>query len=209
MNPTARSQFLAAGAKLYPQYGYRQLSVRLLVAATGLSSGMFPHLFASKAAFVAELLESQNADTFGRLDFRTDEHASAVAKLRHAVCLLAGGVRDNLAWINRIFADSADGVETADTFLRQQFDRYSAWLYQLLGECFPQMPLPDLVMRMSYLCSSVVAPMFLSIRLNNMGILLEEVSSHIPAVLSDEALEQRIDWTFAALFPDYSAQDKP
>ena len=209
MNPTARSQFLAAGAKLYPQYGYRQLSVRLLTAETGLSSGMFHHLFASKADFVAELLESQNADTFGRLDFRTDEHASAVAKLRHAVCLLAGGVRDNLAWINRIFADSADGVETADTFLRQQFDRYSAWLYQLLGECFPQMPLPDLVMRMSYQCSSVVAPMFLSIRLNNMGILLEEVSSHIPAVLSDEALEQRIDWTFAALFPDYSAQDKP
>ena len=209
MNPTARSQFLADGAKLYAQYGYRQLSVRLLAAETGLSSGMFHHLFASKADFVAELLESQNADTFGRLDFRTDEHASAVAKLRHAVCLLAGGVRDNLAWINRIFADSADGVETADTFLRQQFDRYSAWLYQLLGECFPQMPLPDLVMRMSYLCSSVVAPMFLSIRLNNMGILLEEVSSHIPAVLSDEALEQRIDWTFAALFPDYSAQDKP
>ena len=209
MNPTARSQFLAAGAKLYPQYGYRQLSVRLLAAETGLSSGMFHHLFASKADFVAELLESQNADTFGRLDFRTDEHSSAVVKLRHAVCLLAGSVRDNLAWINRIFADSADGVETADTFLRQQFDRYSAWLYQLLGECFPQMPLPDLVMRMSYLCSSVVAPMFLSIRLNNMGILLEEVSSHIPAVLSDEALEQRIDWTFAALFPDYSAQDKP
>ena len=183
--------------------------MRLLAAETGLSSGMFHHLFASKADFVAELLESQNADTFGRLDFRTDENASAVAKLRHAMCLLAGGVRDNLAWINRIFADSADGVETADTFLRQQFDRYSAWLYQLLGECFPQMPLPDLVMRMSYLCSSVVAPMFLSIRLNNMGILLEEVSSHIPAVLSDEALEQRIDWTFAALFPDYSAQDKP
>ena len=209
MNPTARSQFLAAGAKLYPQYGYRQLSVRLLAAETGLSSGMFHHLFASKADFVAELLESQNADTFGRLDFRTDEHASAVAKLRHAVCLLAGSVRDNLAWINRIFADSADGVETADTFLRQQFDRYSAWLYQLLGECFPQMPLPDLVMRMSYLCSSVVAPMFLSIRLNNMGILLEEVSSHIPAVLTDEALEQRIDWTFAALFTDYSPQDKP
>ncbi len=209
MNQTARSQFLAAGAKLYPQYGYRQLSVRLLAAETGLSSGMFHHLFASKADFVAELLESQNADTFGRLDFRTDENASAVAKLRHAVCLLAGGVRDNLAWINRIFADSADGVETADTFLRQQFDRYSAWLYQLLGECFPQMPLSDLVVRMSYLCSSVVAPMFLSIRLNNMGILLEEVSSHIPAVLTDEALEQRIDWTFAALFPDYSAQDKP
>ena len=209
MNPTARSQFLAAGAKLYPQYGYRQLSVRLLAAETGLSSGMFHHLFASKADFVAELLENQNADTFGRLDFRTDENASAVTKLRHAVCLLAGGVRDNLAWINRIFADSADGVETADTFLRQQFDRYSAWLYQLLGECFPQMPLPDLVVRMSYLCSSVVAPMFLSIRLNNMGILLDEVRSHIPAVLTDEALEQRIDWTFAALFPDYSAQDKP
>ena len=209
MSSSAREQFIEAGMHLYPQYGYRQLSVRLLAAETGLSSGMFHHLFASKADFVAELLESQNADTFGRLDFRTDEHASAVAKLRHAVCLLAGGVRDNLAWINRIFADSADGVETADTFLRQQFDRYSAWLYQLLGECFPQMPLSDLVVRMSYLCSSVVAPMFLSIRLNNMGILLEEVSSHVPAVLSDEALEQRIDWTFAALFPDYSAQDKP
>ena len=119
MSSSAREQFIEAGMHLYPQYGYRQLSVRLLAAETGLSSGMFHHLFASKADFVAELLESQNADTFGRLDFRTDEHACAVAKLRHAVCLLAGGVRDNLAWINRIFADSADGVETADTFLRQ------------------------------------------------------------------------------------------
>lgn len=76
------------------------------------------------------------------------------------------------------------------------------------------MPLPDLVVRMSYLCSSVVVPMFLSIRLNNMGILLEEASSHIPTVLTDEALEQTDDWTAAAalfsrLFRSGQPAEKP
>ncbi|MBP7301946.1 MAG: TetR family transcriptional regulator, partial [Brachymonas sp.] len=47
MSSSAREQFIEAGMHLYPQYGYRQLSVRLLAAETGLSSGMFHHLFAS------------------------------------------------------------------------------------------------------------------------------------------------------------------
>ena len=41
-----RSQFIAAGFKLYPQHGYRKLSVRMLAAEAGLSAGMFHHLFA-------------------------------------------------------------------------------------------------------------------------------------------------------------------
>lgn len=209
MNLPARAQFIEAGVRLYPQLGYRKLSVRLLAAEAGLSPGMFHHLFASKDEFVAELLQSQYEHTFGRVDFLPDQDADVVQKLRHAIRLLAFCLRDNLAWVNRIFADSADGVNIEETFLRRRFDNYSGRLYALLSDCFPDTPFPELVKRMSYISASVVAPMFLGIRFSHMGMLPEDVRSHIFAVLDDDAIEERIRWTFSALFPNYSFQEKP
>lgn len=208
MTRSAHAQFIEAGVRLYPQLGYRKLSVRLLAAEAGLSPGMFHHLFASKDEFVAELLQSQYENTFGLVDFFSEKDADVVQKLRHAIRLLAFCLRDNLAWVNRIFADSADGVNIAETFLRRRFDNYSGRLYALLSDCFPDTPFPELVKRMSYISSSVVAPMFLGIRFNRMGMLPEEVRSHIFAVLDDAAIEERIRWTFSALFPNHCLQEK-
>lgn len=55
MSKDVRGQFIAAGMKLYPQWGYQKLSVRLLAAEAGVSSGMFHHVFADKDEFVGEL----------------------------------------------------------------------------------------------------------------------------------------------------------
>ena len=51
MSESARTKFIAAGEKLYPELGYSKLSVRLLAAEAELSSGMFHHLFENKDVF--------------------------------------------------------------------------------------------------------------------------------------------------------------
>ncbi|ASK26628.1 hypothetical protein BG910_01715 [Neisseria chenwenguii] len=56
MTENTRTRFLEPGLRLYPQYGCQKLTVRLLAAETGLSLGMFHHHFASKDAFIGELL---------------------------------------------------------------------------------------------------------------------------------------------------------
>ncbi|WP_159069543.1 TetR/AcrR family transcriptional regulator [Neisseria animaloris] len=48
----SRFQFIQAGLRLCPQYGYRKLSVRLLAAGAGLSTGVFHHSFVDKNAFL-------------------------------------------------------------------------------------------------------------------------------------------------------------
>ncbi|MCS4533508.1 TetR/AcrR family transcriptional regulator [Neisseria montereyensis] len=199
MKTSARIQFIEAGLRLYPKYGYRKLSVRLLAAESGLSSGMFHHLFAGKDAFIAELWQQHYETTFGTIDFISDGHAPPSEQLRHAIRLLAHALRDNLDWVNRLFADSSDGIAAADIFLRRHATQYADRLYDLLGQCFPNMTFSDLVGRMSYILSSVITPMFLAVRFDNMGILPEKVRTSTPDLLTDEAIEQRITWTFSTL----------
>ena len=198
-----RSQFIAAGFKLYPQHGYHKLSVRMLAAEAGLSAGMFHHLFTDKSTFVGELLQSHHECSFGLLDFDAIADGNSAAKLRHAVWLLATCFRNNLAWVRRVYADSADGVEVANTFMRSNFDQTFARLQILLDACMPpgQRDPADQVQRLSYLSGAVMAPMTLGMRFDEIGLLPTAMSSHIEEIVSDAAIAQRIDWVFAALFP--------
>lgn len=199
MKPSARTQFIEAGLRLYPQYGYRKLSVRLLAAESGLSPGMFHHLFTGKDAFIAKLWQQLYETTFGSIDFISDGHILPLEQLHHSIRLLAHTLRNNLDWVNRLFADSNDSVAAADIFLQHHAAQYSGRLYDLLGKCFPNMAFSDLVSRMSYILSSVITPMFLTVRFDNMGILPEKVHTFTPDLLTDEAIEQRITWAFSIL----------
>ena len=200
-----RSQFIAAGFKLYPQHGYRKLSVRMLATEAGLSAGMFHHLFADKDAFVGEVLQSHHERSFGLLDFDAAAKGDAVAQLRHAVWLLATCFRDNLARVHRAYADSADGVEVVNAFMRRNFEQTFERLQALLEACPRQNSPAEQVQRLSYLSGAVLAPMALGTRFDEMGVLPAAMSHHIGEIVSDAAIARRIDWAFAALFPAQEA----
>lgn len=196
-----RAQFIAAGLKLYPRYGYRKLSVRLLAAEAGLSSGMFHHLFEDKDAFVAELLENQHQQTFGRLHLENIENADAFARLHQVLRVLALCLRDNLDWVRQTFADSGEGVEVVARFWREHFSLEAERLLALLAQCEDAGPSVQ-VHRLAYLSSSVAGPMVIGSRLNEIGVLPQTLGRHIPEVFENEAIFQRIDWALAALFPN-------
>jgi len=103
---SAREVFLAAGMRLYPSHGYQRLSVRLLAAEAGLSPGMFHHLFASKEAFVAEILQRKYDAAFAALQLQVRPGRGGRENLRDALRFLAFFARAHQDWVVRVFADA-------------------------------------------------------------------------------------------------------
>ncbi len=203
MSDTTRSQFITAGLKLYPQYGYARLSVRVLAAEAGISPGMFHHLFAGKDAFVAEVLAQQYQRTFGLLDTENaDADGDAFASLRESVRLQVRCLRDNLDWVQRAFADSGEGVAVVRDFWKQHFLVRHGQLMALLNRC-QALPLDEQVQRAAYLIGAISAPMVIGNRMRDMGVLPPDLGAHMPQIMQDSAIDQRIDWALAALFPTH------
>lgn len=201
MSDHTRSQFIAAGLKLYPQYGYAKLSVRVLAAEAGISPGMFHHLFAGKDAFVAEVLAQQYQRTFGLLDAENaNQGGDAFACLRETFRQQARCLRDNLDWVQRAFADSGEGVAVVRDFWQRHFLARHQQFMTLLNRC-EALGEGEQVQRLAYLIGAVSAPMVIGKRMHEMGVLPPDLGAHIPEIMQDAALDQRIDWALAALFP--------
>lgn len=203
MNPSTRQQFLDAGFRLYPQYGYRQLSVRLLAAETGLSPGMFHHLFASKDAFVGELLQQQYGSAFAALVLTIRPQAPVRDNLREVLDFVARFVRDHLPLVHRIFADSTEGVACVNDFIRHHGTRHVAVIMTLLAEGIAQGVLPQtaLTRYLGFLMGAVIEPMVVVSDLMAADLAPQQVADEFAEhVISDEAIAQRIDWALGALF---------
>lgn len=204
MVETARERFIAAGEKLYPILGYNKLSVRVLAAEARASAGMFHHLFDSKDAFIAEML-----DHYGKiaLGVRQNENLSSnpFEELREIAWQMLKAVRDNLAFVNRIFTDSADGVQPINEFVRRLMEVRTAAVNRLLDECakIDGGEPANSIQRLGYFSSSISVPIVLGSRLDNMNLLPQQLSSNVAFILTDEAILQRIDWTMSAMFPNY------
>ena len=203
MNPNTRQQFLDAGFRLYPQYGYRRLSVRLLAAEAGLSPGMFHHLFANKDAFVGELLQQQYGAAFSQLELTIRPDASVCDNLREVLRFAARLVRDRLPWIHRFLADSAEGVACVNDFIRQHGMCHVALMMDLLSEGMAQGLLPQtgVTRYLGFLMGSAIAPMVvISGRIADDLVLRQVADEFAGHMISNEAIDQRIDWALAALF---------
>lgn len=201
MSSNPRSQLIAAGMKLYPQYGYAKLSVRVLAAEAGVSPGMFHHLFASKDAFMAELLENNHQDTFGRLNMDDADAENPFAGLREVLRRLMLCLRDNLGWVQRTFADSGEGVAVVADFWQRHFRIFYERLMALLNRCAPA-EMAEQEHRLAYLTGAVAAPMVIGTRMREVGVLPAYLDARLPEINEDTAIVQRIDWALQALFPN-------
>ncbi|UOO83014.1 TetR/AcrR family transcriptional regulator [Uruburuella testudinis] len=201
MSDSARAQLIAAGLKLYPQYGYAKLSVRLLAAEAGVSPGMFHHVFASKDAFVAEVLVHQYQRTFGRLTLSGADTEDAFLHLREILRQQVRCLRDNLDWVQRAFADSGEGVAVVRDFWHRHFQERHEQLMALLNRC-RALPVSEQVHRLAYLLGAVGAPMVIGTRMREMDVLPADLGAYMSEIIEDAAIDRRIDWALSALFPE-------
>lgn len=209
MTSSAHSKFIQAGEKLYPELGYRKLSVRALAAEAGLSAGMFHYLFANKDAFILEMLEFHNQQTLSDLE-NMELPENPFEKLRLVTFSRARHIRKNLLIIHRLFADSADGTEVVNRFIRENTEKSMAMFTEILeacGRCDNSIPATT-VQRLSYFTGAVIAPMVLGSRFKQTDLLSESLAAEVPDILSDHSIEQRIDWCINAMFPNHQESFK-
>ena len=193
---------LAAGAALYPQLGCAGLSVRRVAEAAGVNPAMVHYHFGSKDAFLRALLQQHYEEMFGALSLHSQGEADVMERLAAALMGVARFVRQHRPLIARVWADAQAGQAVAQDFLRANAPRHLGVLLALLQEAEGQGRLPQrpLLTRFSFLMGAVIAPLILvgglkSIEAVPVG-LLARVDDE---VLSDEALQRRIEWALLGL----------
>lgn len=193
---------LASGRALYPAAGCAGLSVRKVAEHAGVQPGLFHYHFGSKDGFLRAVLQGIYEDVFATLGAAAAAQGPAEDRLRRVLLLLGGFLREQGAVIGRIVADVAQGEAAAVDFVRANAPRHLALLTGLMGEAEREgafAPMPPL-RRMGFVMGAVVAPV-----LAGRGILALQpdhpllATRVVPDLLSDEAIEARVNLTMSAL----------
>ena len=101
--------------------------------------------------------------------------------LWQAIWQLALNIHNHLDCVYRVFADAANQVVVAETFLCRHFNDVADGFLVLLNECCSGTQSEQL-QHLSYLSGSVLATMILGTRLQVMGVLPDELAAYIPEV---------------------------
>lgn len=193
---------LAAGAALYPQLGCAGLSVRRVADAAGVNPAMVHYHFGSKDAFLRALLQQHYEAMFGALSLTSAGDGDVMERLAAALLGVARFVREHRPLVARVWADAQAGEAVAQDFLRANVPRHLGVLMALLQEAEAQGRLPrqPLLTRFTFLMGAVVAPLVLAGGMQAIDAVPPPLRMAMDdEVLSDAALERRIEWALLGL----------
>jgi AcrR family transcriptional regulator len=204
---------LAAGRALLPQRGCAGLSVREVADAAGVNLGMFHYHFKSRETFLRALLQTMYEDMYSQLTFEADHKLGPVEALRAALRFMGRFVRANRPVLARVLGDALCGDPIAVAFLRANFPRHLGVILRLIegaqaAGLVKPMPPPQ---AMGICAGSLAMPILVGGALADSGALGAAGSKMITeALLSDAALDQRIELALAAISqPAPTAPKKP
>jgi len=193
---------LAAGRELLPSRGCAGLSVREVAEAAGVNLGMFHYHFKSREAFLRALLQSMYEEMFSQLTFQGSADWGPTDNLRAAMRFLGRFLRANRPILARVMADALSGDPIAIEFLRTNLPRHLGVMHalvaqgQAVGE-IKAMPVPQ---ALGFCAGSLAMPIIFGGAVVAGGALGREGSRALEAaVLSDEAIDARIDLALAAI----------
>ena len=193
---------LAAGRELLPTRGCAGLSIREVAEAAGVNLGMFHYHFKSREAFLRSLLQSMYEEMFSQLTFQGSADWGPRDNLRAAMRFLGRFLRANRPILSRVMADALCGDPIAIEFLRTNLPRHLGVMHalvaqgQALGE-IKAMPVPQ---ALGFCAGSLAMPIIFGGAVVAGGALGKEGSRALEgAVLSDEAIDARIELALAAI----------
>lgn len=196
MSDQTRERFIQAGLELYPQYGYRLLSVRLLAERAGLSSGMFHHLFKSKDDFFEQMLKKHNPVFAAKP--HTDTDLPPDAALRAFIAEFSRNLEADLPWVLRLTDDCAEGAEVVRAFVQEGLRHHFAYIESLLRAALSNDGEADYQLKRKFIILTTLAPVLLGSRFASLGIL--PLSAEQMKLTSDSDAKRRWqDWIFAAV----------
>ncbi|HET9822039.1 MAG TPA: TetR/AcrR family transcriptional regulator [Burkholderiaceae bacterium] len=193
---------LAAGRALLPSAGCAGLSVRALAEHAGVAPGMFHYHFGSKERFLRTLLAGVYDEMFGSLAAEVALPAEPLQRLRAALRLLARFARAQRTLLARLWCDAMAGEAVARDFFREHAPRHVGVVMQLVAEAQAAgalRPLPPL-QALAFVMGAVPLPMIFVAGLVDAGFAPPGGKAAFEAqVMSDEAVDARIDLVLAAL----------
>ena len=199
---------LAAGRALLPARGCAGLSIREVADVANVNLGMFHYHFKTREAFLRTLLQSMYEEMFSNLTLQHDESWSAVGNLRAALRFMGRFVRSNRPILARVLADALCGDEIAREFLRQNTHRHLGHMQALieLGQkegTLKPMPVPQ---ALGFCAGSLAMPILFGGAVAESGALGKAGTRMLAeALLSDAAIEERIEMAVAAISNDPAA----
>ncbi len=193
---------LAAGRALLPTTGCGGLSVRTLAERAGVAPGMFHYHFGSKERFLRALLAGLYEEMFGSLAAEVALPAEPLQRLRAALRLLARFARAQRTLLARLWSDAMAGEAVARDFFREHAPRHVGVVMQLVAEAQAAgalRPLPPL-QTLAFVMGAVPLPLIFVAGLIDAGFAAPGGQAAFEAqVMSDEAVDARIDLVLAAL----------
>jgi AcrR family transcriptional regulator len=196
---------LAAGRELFPSRGCAGLTVREVADAAGVNLGMFHYHFKSREAFLRALLQSVYEEMFAELVARAQQvprgEFDAVQVLRGALQFMGRFVRANRALLSRILADALCNDPIAVEFLGRNLPRHLTVLMQLIeaGQkegAIKRVAAPQLL---GFCAGSLAMPILFGGAMVERNPAAPHVRMIEAALLSDAALDQRIELALAAI----------
>ena len=201
---------LIAGRELFPARGCAGLTVREVADAAGVNLGMFHYHFKSREAFLRALLQSVYEDLYAELSQRAmqrrpeaeaDPHA--IDFLRSALQFMGRFVRANRPLLTRVLIDALGQDPIATEFLDRNMPRHLGLLLSLIqaaqkeGSVRADIPAPQLL---GFCAGSLAMPILFGGAVVERGAAGAPVTQLIEnALLSDAALDQRIELALAAI----------
>ncbi len=196
---------LAAGRELFASRGCAGLAIREVVDAAGVNLGMFHYHFKTREAFLRALLQSVYEEMYSQLAAAGTEAADgkgALDRLRAALRFMGRFVRANRPVLARVLADALCHEPIALAFVRENFPRHLGVIHALIqaaqdsGE-MARIPVPQ---AMGFCAGGLATPILFGGAVLDSGVLAAPQAAHLQTVLlSDAALDQRIDLALAAL----------
>lgn len=199
---------LVAGRELFPARGCAGLTVREVAEAAGVNLGMFHYHFKSREAFLRALLQSVYEDMFGELTQRAQLLAPGAQEMRTADMLRAvlqfigRFLRANRPLLARVMADALSNDPIATGFLERNMPRHLGLMLGIIeaGQkdgTFRALPAPQLL---AFCAGSLAMPILFGGAVVERGALAPQAARLIEAaLLSDAALDQRIELAIAAI----------
>ena len=196
---------LASGRALFPSTGCAGLSLRALAEHAGVNGGMFHYHFKSKDNFLRALLQQMYEEMYTSLQLEVAHEGPALQRLRGALFAFARFARDHRRVLARIWMDVLAGERVALEFFRDNAPRHVGLLARLAAQAHAEGALRELppVQRLAFLLGAVVMPMVFAAGLADAGVALPAIRKAFDTqVMSDAAIEQRIELALAALRAD-------
>jgi AcrR family transcriptional regulator len=200
---------LAAGRELLPTRGCAGLSIREVAEAAEVNLGMFHYHFKTREAFLRALLQSLYEEMFSQLTFQGSERWGPLANLRAALRFLGRFLRANRPILARVMADALCGDAIAVEFLRANMPRHLGVMHALIVQAqangeIRAMPVPQ---ALGFCAGSLAMPILFGGAVMTSGALGKADARALEAaIMTDQAIDERIDLALAALA---AAQPQP